>query len=94
MKNRMIKILLWTFMIGALVVALVLNHKPPTETKYFTHVVMTNETVWEIAKEYADGQTKPFNEFVYSIQHENKLTGRCIHPGDVLIIPMSVPVNK
>ena len=64
--------------------------RPDTTTIYTRHTVQAGDTVWAIAERYADRQVKPFNEFVYNIQSENKLTGRYIQPGDVLIIPMAV----
>ena len=64
--------------------------EPATETIYAKHTVQTGETVWCIAERYADQQRKPFNEFVYSIQSENKLAGRYIQPGDTLVIPLAV----
>ena len=60
-----------------------------TETRFVEHSVQAGETVWEIASKYADRQVKPFNEFVYEIQAQNKLAGRYIQPGDVLVIPMA-----
>ena len=60
-----------------------------TETHFMKHTVQAGDTVWEIASKYADRQVKPFNEFVYEIQAQNKLAGRYIQPGDVLVIPMA-----
>lgn len=64
--------------------------EPATETTYAQHTVQTGETVWEIAGQYSDRQVKPFNEFVFDIQQENKLAGRYIQPGDTLVIPLAV----
>lgn len=73
-------------MIGALCVIFM---EPATETDYIQHTVQTGETVWAIAERYADKQVKPFNEFVFEIQQQNKLAGRYIQPGDILVIPMA-----
>ena len=64
--------------------------EPATETTYAQHTVQTGETVWCIAEKYADQQRKPFYEFVFEIQQENKLAGRYIQPGDTLVIPLAV----
>ena len=64
--------------------------EPATETTYTQHTVQRGETVWCIAERYADRQVRPFNEFVYNIQAENKLAGRYIQPGDTLVIPLAV----
>lgn len=65
-----------------------------TKTSYIQHTVQAGETVWAIAESYADSQRKPFNEFVYDIQSENKLAGKHIHPGDVLVIPMESSIDN
>ena len=80
--------------ISAIGIICTLAMEPETETSYLQHTIQTGETVWEIAEKYSDRQRKPLNEFVYSIQQENTLTGRYIHPGDVLVIPLAVPVQK
>ena len=64
--------------------------EPATETVYARYTVQPGDTVWAIAGQYADRQVKPFNEFVYSIQSENKLAGRYIQPGDEIVIPLAV----
>ena len=64
--------------------------EPATETVQIRHTVQTGETVWEIAGQYSDRQVKPFNEFVFDIQQENRLAGRYIQPGDTLVIPLAV----
>ena len=64
--------------------------EPETETIYARYTVQTGDTVWCIAERYADKQCRPFNEFVYNIQSENKLAGRYIQPGDTLVIPLAV----
>lgn len=81
------------FVVAVFVLGYFVTLEPPTKTEYIEHCVHTGETVWSIATEYADNQVKPFNEFVYSIQHQNKLMGRYIKPGDILIIPLAVPVK-
>ena len=68
--------------------------QPKTEMRYTLHTVQAGETVWYIAEKYADGQEQPFAEFVFSIQSENRLAGKYIRPGDVLIIPMVTEVKK
>lgn len=68
--------------------------EPATETTYAQHTVQTGETVWEIAGQYAGQQVKPFNEFVYQIQADNKLAGRYIQPGDTLVIPMESSIDN
>lgn len=68
--------------------------QPKTEMRYTQHTVQAGETVWYIAEKYADGQEQPFAEFVFNIQSENRLAGKYIRPGDVLIIPMVTEVKK
>ena len=68
--------------------------QPKTEMRYTQHTVQAGETVWYIAEKYAAGQEQPFAEFVFSIQSENRLAGKYIRPGDVLIIPMVTEVKK
>jgi len=68
--------------------------QPKTEMRYTQHIVKAGETVWYIAEKYADGQKRPFAEFVYSIQAENRLAGKYIRPGDILVIPMATEVNE
>jgi LysM domain protein len=88
MKNRTDRVVMLVVIAAVLLAGCMEFFPPATETEYIRHTVHTGETVWEIAGKYADCQTKSFNEFVYSIQHENKLTGRYIQPGDKLIIPL------
>ena len=64
--------------------------EPATQTTYARYTVQAGDTVWDIAERYADQQRKPFGEFVFSIQQENKLAGRYIQPGDTLVIPLAV----
>ena len=68
--------------------------QPKTEMHYTQHTVRAGETVWGIAEQYADGQVRPFNEFVFCIQSENHLAGKYIRPGDVLVIPMHTRAKK
>ena len=68
--------------------------KPDTQISYIQHTVQAGETVWEIAGQYAGQQVKPFNEFVYQIQADNKLAGRYIQPGDTLVIPMESSIDN
>ena len=82
-----LEILIIVSLIG---IALFMAMKPDFETSYIEHTVASGETVWEIAERYADKQEKPFNEFVYQIQADNKLSGRYIQPGDTLVIPLAV----
>lgn len=81
-----LELLMIVSLIGSLCVIFM---EPATETDYIQHTVQTGETVWAIAERYADKQVKPFNEFVFEIQQQNKLAGRYIHPGDILVIPMA-----
>lgn len=81
-----LELLMVVSLIGSLCVIFM---EPATETDYIQHTVQTGETVWEIAERYANKQVKPFNEFVFDIQQENKLAGRYIQPGDILVIPMA-----
>lgn len=81
-----LELLMVVSLIGSLCVIFM---EPATETDYIQHTVQTGETVWEIAERYADKQVKPFNEFVFEIQQQNKLAGRYIQPGDILVIPMA-----
>lgn len=81
-----LELLMVISLIGSLCVIFM---EPATETDYIQHTVQTGETVWEIAERYANKQVKPFNEFVFDIQQENKLAGRYIQPGDILVIPMA-----
>lgn len=81
-----LELLMVVSLIGSLCVIFM---EPATETDYIQHTVQTGETVWEIAERYANKQVKPFNEFVFEIQQQNKLAGRYIQPGDVLVIPMA-----
>ena len=69
---------------------IIIATQPTTETVYAQYTVQSGDTVWHIAEQYADRQCKPFNEFVYEIQSENKLAGRYIQPGDTLVIPLAV----
>ena len=80
-----LELLMVVSLIGSLCVIFM---EPATETDYIQHTVQTGETVWAIAERYADKQVRPFNEFVYEIQAQNKLAGRYIQPGDVLVIPI------
>lgn len=68
--------------------------QPKTEMHYTQHTVRAGETVWGIAEQYADGQVRPLNEFVFCIQTKNNLAGKYIRPGDVLLIPMVTEVSK
>ncbi len=81
-----LELLMVVSLIGSLCVIFM---EPATETDYIQHTVQTGETVWAIAERYADKQVKPFNEFVFEIQQQNKLAGRYIQPGDILVIPMA-----
>lgn len=81
-----LELLMVVSLIGSLCVIFM---EPATETDYIQHTVQTGETVWAIAERYADKQVKPFNEFVFEIQQQNKLGGRYIQPGDILVIPMA-----
>ncbi len=85
-SRHALELLMVFAMIGALCVIFM---EPATETDYIQHTVQTGETVWAIAERYADKQVKPFNEFVFEIQQQNKLAGRYIQPGDILVIPMA-----
>ena len=79
------------FMVAAIICAgIIVAVEPATETVYARYTVQAGDTVWDIAGQYADRQTKPFNEFVFEIQQENKLAGRYIQPGDTLVIPLAV----
>ena len=90
MKKYIARHALELLIISALIGALcVIFMEPDTTTSYLEHTVQTGETVWEIAERYADKQVRPFNEFVYEIQAQNKLAGKYIQPGDVLVIPMT-----
>lgn len=81
-----LELLMVVSLIGSLCVIFM---EPATETDYIQHTVQTGETVWAIAERYADKQVKPFNVFVFEIQQQNKLAGRYIQPGDILVIPMA-----
>lgn len=81
-----LELLMVVSLIGSLCVIFM---EPETETDYIQHTVQTGETVWAIAERYADKQVKPFNEFVFEIQQQNKLAGKYIQPGDILVIPMA-----
>lgn len=66
------------------------------KTVYKTHVVMSGQTVWDIAGNYLHEQDKfpDVREFVHTIILENNIKGKFIHPGDVLIIPLNVKSSK
>lgn len=67
---------------------------PEGDVTDITYTVQAGDTVWAIAERYADCQAKPFNEFVFDIQHRNHLAGKYIIPGDQLIIPLWVRAKK
>lgn len=91
MKKYISKHALELLMVVSMMCAgIVVATQPATETVYARYTVQPGDTVWAIAGQYADRQTRPFNEFVYSIQAENKLAGRYIQPGDEIVIPMVV----
>ena len=87
LNRHALELLMVFAMIGALCVIFM---EPETQVSYIRHTVQTGETVWEIAERYSGRQVKPFNEFVYEVQAENKLAGRYIRPGDTLVIPLAV----
>lgn len=90
-EKHALELLIIVSLIGALCVIFM---QPATETSYLEHTVQTGETVWEIAERYADKQVRPFNEFVYEIQAQNKLAGKYIQPGDILVIPMASQLRR
>lgn len=97
MKNRTERKMLDGLLVLSLLVTLccwVACSPTTTETRFVEHSVQAGETVWEIASKYSDQQVKPFNEFVFEIQQQNKLAGKYIHAGDILIIPMACHVKR
>lgn len=91
MKKYISRHALELLMVVSMVCAgIVVATQPATVTTYDRYTVQSGDTVWCIAERYADRQCKPFNEFVYEIQSENKLAGRYIQPGDTLVIPLAV----
>lgn len=68
--------------------------EPEGDVTDITYTVQTGDTVWAIAEKFADCQAKPFNEFVWMIGNRNKLAGKYIRPGDVLVIPLWTRAKK
>ena len=82
------------FLAAVLAAVCFMEFNPAGEYQYINHTVQTGETVWGIAEQYAPAQAKTFNEFVFEIQDKNRLAGKYIRPGDVLVIPMWVRAKK
>ena len=57
---------------------------------YIKVTVKDGESVWKLAEKFADNHSLSPNEFVKWVEKENGISGGVIHPGDQLVIPVTV----
>ncbi len=57
------------------------------ETSYATVEIVAGDTIWNIARIYADDHTD-MNRFVDRICRINQITAGQIYPGQILLIPL------
>jgi len=65
----------------------VLLDEIPDEMKV-SIIVQKGDTLWMIAKPYYDGKID-YREYIYRIRQLNNLKQGVIHPGQVIVIPLS-----
>jgi LysM repeat protein len=69
---------------------LVLGSTMNKSEDYIKVTVQDGESVWEIAERFANNHSLSPAEFVSWVEKENGISGDVIHPGDQLVIPVTL----